>query len=113
MLRIPVLGLGLFLAVPALAGAQPAGSDLGKVYAPKHVLERLTQDHADAPAQLGPALAAFAKADAQLAVVLPDTFRKAVGELLPNLPKEAGGGKTAPLLKGFQYFAAGITFTPK
>jgi hypothetical protein len=83
------------------------------VFAPKHQAERLAKFKSEPLSQLTKALAAHSQADIQLAVVLPEPLRKSVGELIPMLPKEVGGGKTAPFLKGFQYFAAGITLTPK
>ncbi len=83
------------------------------IFGSEEVAQRLAKVKSDPPAQLAKALGLFDKADAQLAVVLPDALRRSLGELAPTLPKELGGGKMAPLLEGFQYFAAGLTLTPK
>lgn len=78
----------------------------------KNTVQRLTKLQPAAVSHLDKALAAFPKADARLAVVLPDALRKSLGELIPQFPAELGGSKTVPLLKGFQFFAAGVTITP-
>jgi hypothetical protein len=81
--------------------------------ASKNTLQRLRTSQPAMPPHLGKALSAFPQADARLAVVLPDTLHRSVGELMPKLPKELGGGRTAPLLDGFHSFSAGITLAPK
>jgi hypothetical protein len=83
------------------------------VIAHKNTARRLQTLQPVMPPHLAAALASFPKAEVRLGVVLPDTLRRSLGELVPQLPTEVGGGKTAPLLDGFQYFAAGITLAPK
>jgi hypothetical protein len=81
--------------------------------ASKNTLLRLRTLQPNLPLHLGKALAAFPQADARLAIVLPDSLRRSLGELAPKLPKELSGNKTAPLLNGFHYFSASITQAPK
>jgi Protein of unknown function (DUF1559) len=81
--------------------------------APKNSLKRLRTMRPVLPPNLEKALAAFPPADARLAIVLPDALRRSLGELIPQLPRELGAGKMAPLLDGFQFAAVGIGFAPK
>jgi hypothetical protein len=81
--------------------------------APKSTAKRLTTLQSILPPHLTRALESFPTADVRLAVVLPNALRRSLGELMPDLPREVGGGKTARMLNGFQYVAAGITLAPK
>src|SRR5947208_2944709 len=51
--------------------------------------------------------------DVQVVLVPPPDLRRAVEELLPNLPKEMGGASTRPLTRGFRWAAVGAGLTPK
>lgn len=50
---------------------------------------------------------------AQVLFLTSDDSRRVIGELLPRLPAEIGGGPTAPLVEGCLWAAVGIDLPPK
>jgi hypothetical protein len=74
---------------------------------------RLTKLPNNPPADLARAFAATADADAQAVFVLSPLLRKAIGEAVPPLPKELGGGGVQDVVAKFQWASAGIKIGPK
>jgi hypothetical protein len=66
---------------------------------------------ADRP-ELRDALAAAGKAAAQFVLIPPASSRRVVEELLPQLPKEIGGGPSTVFTQGITWAAASIDLSP-
>lgn len=63
--------------------------------------------------ELAAAFEAVGDTAVQLIVILPADTKRVVGELLPELPKELGGGSSAVLTRGVSWAALGIDLTPQ
>jgi prepilin-type processing-associated H-X9-DG protein len=65
------------------------------------------------PAELGKAFASVQGTATQLVVLPPRPFLRAQEELVPELPREFGGGPITVITKGFQWAAIGADIAPK
>ncbi|HEX5269925.1 MAG TPA: DUF1559 domain-containing protein [Gemmataceae bacterium] len=63
--------------------------------------------------ELAKALAAAGDGALQVALIPPPSLTRVVGEMMPQLPREAGGGPSAPLTRGVRWAALGIEPPPK
>ena len=79
----------------------------------KSTLKRLRDLKPAARPDLETAFQAVSGAAMQLALVPGDDHRRVVGELLPALPKEVGGGSGTVLSKGIRWAAFGLETKPK
>ncbi|MFL5245622.1 MAG: DUF1559 domain-containing protein [Gemmataceae bacterium] len=77
------------------------------------VLDRLRDTKPGEQPDLAKAFAAAGDTTAQVLLLPSDDNRKVIEQLLPNLPKEAGGGATKPFTRGIQWAAIGIDGPPK
>jgi hypothetical protein len=76
-------------------------------------VQRLGDHKPTAFPELAKGFAAAGDSMAQVVVLLPATMRKALGETLPNLPEEVGGGSIKTVTEGFSWAAVGVDLTPK
>lgn len=74
----------------------------------KSLLERMKQFQAKPAPQLAKAFASAGPGAVQAAFVPPPYLKRALIEIFPNVPKELGGGKTAPLADAFQWLALSL-----
>jgi hypothetical protein len=78
----------------------------------KNTIQRLQARKPQANPLLAQALATLGKSDAQLVVVVPPALRRSLQEVAPQLPKEFGAMKTAPLVEAFRWAAVGLSLKP-
>ncbi len=62
--------------------------------------------------ELAKAFAAAGDGALQVALVPPPYLSRVVGEMMPQLPREAGGGSSAPLTRGVRWAALGLDAPP-
>jgi hypothetical protein len=73
-----------------------------------NIVERALARKPAAVPELTKALAAVEAMPSRLALTMPLTLRKSLEELMPNLPKELGGGPIVTLTRGLSWGAAGV-----
>lgn len=76
-------------------------------------VERLKQLQAVPRPELEPALAATGNAAVQLVVLPAADQRRAIEELMPDLPEEIGGGPSTLLTRGMIWASCGIDLPPQ
>jgi hypothetical protein len=76
-------------------------------------IDRLQDGKPTERPEVAKAFAAAGDTDAQFVLVPTDDSRKVVEQLLPELPKEIGGGATKAYTRGVQWLAVGLNGPPK
>lgn len=83
------------------------------VFAEASTMERLHKLKPAARPDLAAAFAVAGEAPLRGAFFPSADLRRIIAELMPNLPKEAGGGSTEPISKGLSWAGAGIGLPPR
>jgi hypothetical protein len=99
------------LPPPLLAAAEKIGKAL--VVSDPKTLARLRDLTPARYPELAKGFAALGNGAAQVVVIMPKTFRRALSEALPTLPPFVGGGSSKVVTEGFSWAAAGVTLKPK
>jgi Protein of unknown function (DUF1559) len=106
----------------AMTQLSPLGPSSSRVCEPLHghvffggkaTFERLKRSKSPPRPELAKALEAAGDTTAKVLLLTSGDSRRVVGELLPRLPAEMGGGQTTPLVEGCLWAAAGIDLPPK
>jgi hypothetical protein len=63
--------------------------------------------------ELAAAFESVGSSPIQVLLLPPNYFRRVIGETIPQLPREYGGGSTNIITKGFSWAALGIDFAPQ
>jgi len=79
----------------------------------ERTLQRVKQLKSTPRPELAKAFEVAGDTTAQVLFLTSDDSRRVIGELLPRLPAEIGGGPTAPLVEGCLWAAVGIDLPPK
>ncbi len=82
------------------------------VFGPKTAVERLRRLKPTARPELAKGLAAAGDGVAQVCLLPPDVLRRALEEMLNELPEDLGGGSIKELTRGCQWAAAAVEITP-
>ncbi len=82
------------------------------VFGPKTAVERLRRPKPTARPELAKAFVVAGDGAAQVCVLPPDVLRRALEEMLTELPEDLGGGSIRELTRGCQWVAAAIEITP-
>ncbi len=79
----------------------------------KSTLERLRKLKPVARPELVKALGAAGDGAIQVCLMPPEVLRRAIEEMLPELPEDLGGGSIKELTRGCQWAAANVKLTPE
>ncbi len=82
------------------------------VFGPKTAVERLRKLKPSARPELAKAFAAAGDGAAQVCLLPPDVLRRALEEILTDLPEDLGGGSIKELTRGCQWAAASVESSP-